>query len=150
MINAFLKIAAWAVFIGLLVIAIGIAIPKIWHLQFLASTDAASFWNAGWIVGGAVLILLIAAATTIAKRKSLTDVAVEVDQRFKLKSRLSSTVAMTTTERETEAGKALAEDAKYQAEVLDVGEQFKIEPSWTMALSLIPMLLVGAPRPTSS
>ena len=141
--NQFLKIAAWAVFFGLIVMAIGIAAPKIWHLPSLASNEAASFWNAGWIIGGAILTILIAAGLTIANRKSLTDVAVEVDQRFKLKSRLSSTMAMTPQERESAAGVALAQDAQHQAEVIAVGEQFQIEPRWSMALPLIPMLLLG-------
>ena len=143
MLNLFLKIAAWAVFIGLLVIAIGIAVPKIWHLPVLSSTDASQFWNAGWIIGGAVLTILVAAGITIAKRSSFSDVAMEVDQRFKLKSRLSSAVAMTAKERESDAGVALARDAHHQAEVLDVSEQFQIQPRWSMALPLIPMLLVG-------
>ena len=143
MFNLFLKIAAWAVFIGLLVIAIGIAVPKIWHLPALTSTDASQFWNAGWIIGGAILTILVAAGITIAKRSSFSDVAMEVDQRFKLKSRLSSAVAMTNKERESDAGIALAKDAHHQAEVLDVSEQFQIQPRWSMALPLIPMLLVG-------
>ena len=142
--NQFLKIGAWALFFGLIVMAIGIATPKIWHFASLASADAANFWNAGWIIGGAVLTILIAGGLTIANRKSLTDVAVEVDQRFKLKSRISSTIAMTPQERESAAGIALAEDAQHQAEVIDVGEEFKLEPRWSMALPLIPMLLLGA------
>ena len=101
--NQFLKIGAWALFFGLIVMAIGIATPKIWHIASLASADAANFWNAGWIIGGAVLTILIAGGLTIANRKSLTDVAVEVDQRFKLKSRISSTIAMTPQERESAA-----------------------------------------------
>ena len=142
--NQFLKIGAWALFFGLIVMAIGIATPKIWHIASLASADATNFWNAGWIIGGAVLTILIAGGLTIANRKSLTDVAVEVDQRFKLKSRISSTIAMTPQERESAAGIALAEDAQHQAEVIDVGEEFKLEPRWSMALPLIPMLLLGA------
>lgn len=142
-INQFLKIAAWALFFGLTVMAIGIAVPKIWHMPALASTEAANFWNAGWIIGGAVLTILIAGGITIANRKSLTDVAVEVDERFKLKSRISSTVAMSPEDRASAAGIALTEDAIHQAEVIDVGEQFRIEPRWTMALPLIPILLLG-------
>ena len=141
--NQFLKITAWAVFFGLIVIAIGIAAPKIRYLPFLASADSARFWNAGWIIGGAILTIFIAAGLTIANRKSLADVAVEVDQRFKLKSRLSSTIAMAPQERESAAGVALAEDAQHQAEVIDVGEQFPIQRRWSMALPLIPMLLLG-------
>ncbi len=141
--NQFIKIGAWALFFGLIVMAIGIAAPKIWHFSSLTTVDAANFWNAGWIIGGAVLTILIAGGLTIANRKSLTDVAVEVDQRFKLKSRLSSTIAMTPQERQSAAGIALAEDAQHQAEVIEVGDQFKIQPRWSMALPLIPMLLLG-------
>ena len=143
MLNLFLKIGAWAVFAGLLVIAIGIAVPKIWHLSALDSTEASQFWNAGWIIGGAVLTILVAAGITIAKRSSFTDVAIQVDERFKLKSRISSAVAMTTQQRESNAGIALAKDAHHQAEVLDISDQFQIQPRWSMALPLIPMLLVG-------
>ena len=142
-INQFLKIAAWAVFFGLIVMAIGIAAPKIWHMPALVSAEAANFWNAAWIIGGAVLTILIAGGITIANRKSLTDVAVEVDERFRLKSRVSSTLAMSPEDRESRAGIALTEDAIHQAEVIDVGEQFRIEPRWSMALPLIPMLLLG-------
>ena len=142
-INHFLVILAWAVFAGLVVIAVGIAIPKIWHLSSLQSPEAASFWNAAWIIGGAVSVILVAAGITIAKRQTFASVATEVDQRFNLKSRLSSTVGMSADDRQSEAGKALAADAKYQAEVIDVGDQFKIEPRRSMLLPLIPMILVG-------
>ncbi len=141
-INQFLKIATWALFLGLIVMTIGIAAPKIWHIPALATLEASNFWNAGWIIGGAVLTILIAGGITIANRKSLTDVAVEVDKRFKLKSRISSTVAMTTEDRKSAAGIALTKDAVHQAEVIDVGEQFKIEPRWSMALPLLPMVLL--------
>ena len=141
-INQFLKIATWALFLGLIVMTIGIAAPKIWHIPALATLEASNFWNAGWIIRGAVLTILIAGGITIANRKSLTDVAVEVDKRFKLKSRISSTVAMTTEDRKSAAGIALTKDAVHQAEVIDVGEQFKIEPRWSMALPLLPMVLL--------
>ena len=141
-INQFLKIATWALFLGLIVMTIGIAAPKIWHIPALTTLEASNFWNAGWIIGGAVLTILIAGGITIANRKSLTDVAVEVDKRFKLKSRISSTVAMTTEDRKSAAGIALTKDAVHQAEVIDVGEQFKIEPRWSMALPLLPMVLL--------
>lgn len=142
-VNQFLKIATWAAFFGLLVMALGIAAPKVWHWPSLGTTDSADFWNAGWIISGAILTILIAAGITIANRKSLTDTALEVDQRFKLKSRLSSTIAMTPEDRTTAAGLALIDDANHQAEVIDIGEQFKIEPSWSFALPLIPVLLLG-------
>jgi len=92
--NHFLRIIAWTLLATLLLIAVGIAVPKLWHLSFLDNPDAANFWIAGWTIGGAVAGLMMAAGLTIARRQSLLNVAVEVDQRFGLKSRLSSTMAM--------------------------------------------------------
>lgn len=143
MVNQFLKIIAWSLFLGFVVIAVGVAVPKIWHLGSLESVEASQFWNAAWIIGGAVITMLVAAGITIAKRQSITDVAVEVDRRFNLKSRLSSASAMTDQQRRSAAGEALTADAVRQAEVIDVGEQFPVQPNWSIALPLIPMLLVG-------
>jgi len=47
--NRFLSIFAWSLFAGLLVAAIGLAIPKIWHLPFLSEQRASEFWTAGWL-----------------------------------------------------------------------------------------------------
>lgn len=143
MLNQFLKIIAGSLFLGFVVIAIGIAVPKIWHLNSLGTDEASQFWNAAWIIGGAVATLFTAAGITIANRQSISDVAVEVDRRFNLKSRLSSATTMTTQQRRSAAGEALAADAAHQAEVIDVGEQFPLQPHWSIALPLIPILLVG-------
>jgi hypothetical protein len=143
MINQFLQIMAWAMFLGFLVIAIGVAVPKIWHLPSLHSLEAAQFWNAAWIVGGSVLTLLLAAGIAIMKRQSMAEVAVEVDHRFNLKQRLSSTLTMSANQRQTDAGEALTADATHQAEVIDVGEQFPIQPRWSMVLPLAPLMLLG-------
>ena len=140
--NHFLRIIAWTLLATLLLIAIGIAAPKLWHLPFLDDPEAANFWIAGWTIGGAVAGLMLAAGLTIARRQSLLNVAVEVDHRFGLKSRLSSTMAMSADDHGTEAGVALAEDAAKEASRIDVRDEFKIEPPWQLCLPLLAALLV--------
>jgi len=140
--NHFLRIIAWTLLATLLLIAIGIAVPKLWHLPFLDDPEAANFWTAGWTIGGAVVGLMLAAALTIVRRQSLLNVAVEVDQRFGLKSRLSSALAMSADDHGSDAGAALADDAAKEASKIDVRDEFKIEAPWQLCLPLLAGLLV--------
>ena len=140
--NHFLRVIAWTLLATLLLIAVGIAVPKLWHLSFLDDPEAANFWIAGWTIGGAVAGLMLAAGLTVARRQSLLNVAVEVDQRFGLKSRLSSTLAMSPDDQSSDAGAALAEDAAKEASMIDVRDEFKIETPWQLCLPLLAALLV--------
>jgi len=142
--NRFIGVFAWSLFAGLLVAAIGLAIPKIWHLAFLDSQNAQDFWMAGWLIGGGVLALIIAAALTIRKMSRIEDAAIEVDRRFALRERLSSALTIDSDEANSEAGEALLKDAQRSAEVIDVRDQFKLERSWRFALPLIPLALIFA------
>ena len=116
--NHFLRVITWTLLATLILIAIGIAIPKIWHLAFLDEAEAANFWMAAWVIGGSILGLFLAAGLTIVKRQSLLNVAVEVDRRFGLKSRLSSTLAMSPDDQASVAGAALTQDAAHQADLI--------------------------------
>ncbi len=140
--NHFLRVIAWTLLATMLLIAVGIAVPKIWHLPFLDDPEAANFWTAGWAIGGAVAGLVLAAVLTIARRESLLNIAVEVDQRFGLKSRLSSTLAMSADAQSSVAGAALAEDAAKEASMIDVRDEFKIETPWQLCLPLLAVILV--------
>lgn len=140
--NHFLRVIAWTLLATLLLIAVGIAVPKLWHLPFLDDPEAANFWIAGWTIGGAVAGLMLAAVLTIARRQSLLNVAVEVDQRFGLKSRLSSALAMSPDDHGSKAGAALADDAAKEASVIDVRDEFKIETPWQLCLPLLAAMLV--------
>ncbi len=140
--NRFLSIFAWSLFTGLLVAAVGLVIPKIWHLSFLGSQNSADFWTAGWLIGGGVLSLVAAALLTARGISQTQDAAIEVDRRFALRERLSSALSINTDEADSEAGKALLKDAQNNAEVIDVRDQFKLERSWRFALPLIPLLMI--------
>ena len=140
----FFSMLTMAAFCGLLVAVVGMAIPKIWHLDFLQSQNHHDAWVYSWIIGGAVLGFLTAAVLTWKSKSSSMDVAVEVDKRFGLKERLSSAMSLSAEEADTKAGQALVADAESRAQTIDVRDEFPFQPNWRALLPLIPIaLLVG-------
>lgn len=133
----FLSIVAWSLFATLLVAAIGLAIPKFW----VVPVDA-DVWFWSWTGGSLGLGLLIAGVWTYCVRRSSVEAAIELDHRFGLKERVSSSLTLTPQERETEAGRALLHDAAARVETLDVADQFKVTPGGRFALPLIPAIAI--------
>jgi len=131
----FLRVLTWSLFGTFLVAAIAIAIPKIW-----AVSVSETMWTRGWLIGAAILGLLIAAAWALLNRRSPLEAAIEIDQRFGLKERVSSTFALSSDDLETEAGQALVEDASRRVAKLDIGEKFRTEGKsrWSALLPLAP------------
>lgn len=135
----FVSVAVWALFAALLLAAIGLATPKIWAL----SLDQ-QVWLASWVGGSVAVGLLIAGVWTYFIRRSALDAAIEIDLRYGLRERVSSTLSLTPDELNTEAGKALVSDAVRRVERIDVRDQFKVAPNWRLALPLIPALAIVA------
>ena len=104
----FLSAFGWAVFAGLLLTLIGFVIPKVWHLDMLATQDHHDAWTLSWLVGGGLLGLLVACVLAWRGRESEVTTATEIDRRFGLKERLSSAISLPDSERETEAAQALS------------------------------------------
>ncbi len=142
MMGQFFRILTWSLFAGLLLSAIGMLIPKIWHLGFMDDAAQNQAWLYSWIGGGIAIAVLSAVIMTIAQLKSNLDVAVEVDRRFGLKERLSSALSLTDQDLETNAGAALIEDAVSRAETIDVRDQFRYQPTWRALLPLIPIAIM--------
>ena len=139
----FFSTLGWSMFAGLLLAAIAILIPKIWHLGFLKTGEHHQTWVYSWVLGGAVLALLFSAMITWLLRPTGLEAAVEVDKRFGLKERLSSALSLSESERESSAGQALISDAAHQAETIDVRDQFPLQPSARALLPLIPIAIVA-------
>jgi DNA repair exonuclease SbcCD ATPase subunit len=135
----FLAIVVWSLFATLLIGAVGLAIPKIWALP----TIKQDIWNYSWLGGSVVVGLVIAMIWTYVVRRSSIDAAIELDRRYGLKERVSSTLALAPSEMESEIGKALVADAIRKVERIDVREQFRIQPTWRFALPIVPMLVIG-------
>ncbi len=132
----FLTIVAWSLFASLLVGAIGLAIPKIWALSGI-DREA---WKWTWIGGSIATGLLMAGVWTYFVRRSALEAAIEIDRRFGLKERVSSTLALAPEELNSDIGQALMQDAARRVERIDVREHFKVVPSWRNVLPIVPAI----------
>ena len=130
--------------VGLVLAVVGIAIPKIWHLDFLSTDTSQTRWNWYWIAGGAMVGFVSAVLLAMFRQGSRLSTAIEIDSRFGLKERLSSALVLSDKERSSHAGQALIEDADRRAETIDVRDQFKFETSRQMWLPVLPALLAAA------
>lgn len=133
----FLAVFGWSLFATLLIAAIGLAIPRIWVLAV-----EKQIWDWSWIGGGIAAGLIIAGIWTCLIRRSQLFAAIEIDRRYGLKERVSSTLALSPEEMGTDIGQALVSDAIRRVERIDVREQFAVSPSWRLLLPLAPAIAV--------
>jgi len=135
----FWRVCGWSLFSALVIAAIGLAIPRIWVLSAIEQR----VWDASWVGGGIAVGLLMAGVWTYVIRRSKLDAAIELDRRFGLKERVSSTLALTPSELNSEVGQALMTDAIRRVERIDVRDQFRVSPTWRLLLPLAPALAIA-------
>jgi hypothetical protein len=135
----FLTVVGWALFASLLVGAIGLTIPKIW---VLSGIDLQA-WMWTWIGGSIATGLLVAGVWTYVIRRSSLEAAIEIDRRFGLKERVSSTLALEPAELNSDIGRALMQDAVRRVERIDVRDQFRVTPSWRNVLPVLPAIALA-------
>lgn len=135
----FLAVFGWSLFVSLLLAAIGLAIPRLWAIGVNQQA-----WDWSWIGGGLGVGLAMTGLWTYLIRRSRLDAAIEIDRRYGLKERVSSTLALTSEERDSEIGKALMTDAVRRVERIDVREQFGVSPTWRILLPLAPAIAIAA------
>jgi len=133
----FLRVFGWSLFATLLLATIGLAIPRLWVL----SVDQ-QIWDWSWIGGGIAAGLLMAAIWTYVIRWTRLDAAIEIDRRFGLKERVSSTLALGRDDLSSDIGVALVTDAIRRVERIDLREQFRVAPTWRMVLPLAPAIAI--------
>jgi hypothetical protein len=131
----FLKVFGWSLFASLLIAVVGLAIPRIWALNIQQQ-----IWDWSWIGGGLGAGMVMAWIWTWVIRRSKLDAAIEIDRRFGLKERVSSTLALSPDELSSDVGKALMTDAIRRVERIDVREQFSVSPTWRTLLPLAPAI----------
>lgn len=127
-----------SLFVALVIAAIGLAIPKFRPVAIDART-----WMWGWLAGATVIGILAASLITYIKRSTPMEAAIEIDRRFGLKERVSSTLALTSEDRETDIGQALVADAVRRAERVDVSEKFTFKRRWWNLLPILPALCIA-------
>jgi hypothetical protein len=128
----FLDVLAWCWFATLSAALVLIAVDKRWPLGIEA-------W--GWAAGGLGVGLAVAMVWTFCRRASALEAAIELDHRFALKERVSSALALSAADRQTEAGEALVADALARIERIDVGGRFAVKPPQRLLLPLLPGVL---------
>jgi hypothetical protein len=134
----FWRVCGWSLFATLLVAAIGMAVPRVWVLNVDQQT-----WDLSWAVGSFAAGLALAVGWTALIARTKLDAAIELDRRFGLKERVSSTLALTPDELQSDIGRALVTDAVRRVERIDVREQFAVAPTWRLALPLLPAIALA-------
>ncbi|MEO2007549.1 MAG: hypothetical protein ABGX22_02565 [Pirellulaceae bacterium] len=132
----FFRIATWSLFGCLLIALVGLAIPKIWHIEV-----ASEVWNGAWLGGAVTLALVFAISWTYIARRSSLDAALEIDRRYQLRERVSSALSLPSSELETDVGDALTRDAVRRIERIDVSERFQVKAGWISALPVLPVVM---------
>jgi len=151
-IRRFAEVLGRCWFVGLAVV-LGLVILGRFHP--LPVTDA------GCAVAALGLGLVVALGWTTATGRGSLEAALEIDRRFALKERVSSSLAMPPEDRHSPAGRALTEDAIGQLRRLDLAERFDLAPPRRFLLPLVPGVLAllaavlfepavrAAPEPTA-
>lgn len=133
------KALSVTLFAALVVATIAVAVPA---LRFI-DVDF-SVWTKAWI-GGSILAALIASTVyAVVTAPSVSSVASEVDRRFGLRERLSSSMSLSSKDHDTDFGLALVADAEKRADQLAVEEKFPLKPNklgW-LPLAIVPVLAV--------
>lgn len=129
------KSLPWCWFLALLVAAIVVAIDKLYPLGILLGPTIGIALGAG---------VLLAVGWSYWRRSGAVDAAIEIDRRFGLKERVSSTLALAPADLESPAGAALARDAIRRVEKLDLRERFKFSLSGWSWLPLVPAAITFA------
>src|SRR5579871_3617542 len=129
----FLTALVWCLFATLLAAAVAIGVQK-WLLTNINGASWAQWWLVGAVAGG----FLAALVWTLARRRPELEAALEIDRRFGLKERISSSLALAPEEVDTPVGRALLDDAQRRIGKLDVQGRFPITLSRRALLPLIP------------
>ncbi len=107
--------------------AIAIVVRKFVYMELPSEV-----WAVSWLGGCAVMGLIATVIWTSLTKISPVNLALEIDQRFALKERLSSAITLDEETRQSPAGQALLADAVRKAERIDVPTKFPI--NWRQRL----------------
>ena len=116
-----LSVLAWTLIFAFSVCFVALLVPKIWFLPYQFEA-----WSLRWLAGCGLSAAVITAVVALMNRPSEMQSAIELDQRFGLRERVSSALLLTPSERETAIGAALIQDAQAKAERIDVRDQFPV------------------------
>jgi hypothetical protein len=129
----FLALLSWSWFAWLVAAAMIVAVDKFRPLGLMVWV-----WPVAALLGG----LLTAVVWCLATRRGELEAAIEIDRRFGLKERVSSTYSLAADQLESAAGRALVDDAVKRVERLHVADQFRVRLNRWAWLPLAPGVAV--------
>ena len=129
------SILPWTLLVAFGICFVALLVPKIWYLPMVGPN-----WPTLWMTAAAVAALLATALIAFLRRPSIRQSALELDQRFGLRERVSSALDLNARDRDTPIGEALLQDAATKAERIDVRDQFPIRFTAMMPWVLLPIL----------
>ena len=103
----FLKLFVPALFAGLALVVAAWLAPKFWSLRSWMPGLEMPAWYAGSLLVGLLLGVALAGFQLWRRRPTRLEAAVEVDQRYSLRERLSSALALDAKSADSDAGRAL-------------------------------------------
>ncbi|TWU28583.1 hypothetical protein [Bythopirellula polymerisocia] len=118
----FLNRLVTSCFVALTLALVAIAVPK-----FVAIENLPTRWSLWCALAGLGLGFLSALVWSLVDGLSELDAAVEIDSRFNLRERVSSSLALSSNDAESPAGQALLADAARAVHRLEVTSQFGIQ-----------------------
>lgn len=130
----FYKVLAWCLTGSLAAAVAAIVAMKVWPIAGVDPTT----WQLAWIGGSAGAGLLLAVVLTWLTRRDALTAAIELDRRFGLRERASSSLSLSSVERDSDVGRALVADAARRVERVEVGERFSLAPPRVAWLPLAP------------
>jgi hypothetical protein len=136
--NRFFQNLPATLLVTLMIALLGVMTPKLIHLPV-----SDSVWFGSWMVGGLLVGLLSNGIMTFLGRPTVYDAAAELDRRFGLRERLSSSLMLTAEDRDTELGRALVADAQRRAESIDIRDKFDWGLHRRLWIPLLPLMLAG-------
>jgi hypothetical protein len=133
----FLSRSVLCLFVGLAIAAVAVALPRLFVIGGLPA-----YWESVWLLGALGGGVLAAGVWTFLSRHSALEAAIEIDRRFELRERLSSSLSLSPEDQTSEAGRALVRDAARAASRIDVDEKFRVQLDRRAWWPLVPAAVV--------
>lgn len=132
----------WYLLACLGVAAAVITVPKLVFWAPLSQAATSDLWYPAWGWGAVLLALGLCLAHGWRSKASRLRAAEELDRRCGLKQRVSATLASSPGQVDADFYQALVLDTQQQIERVHVPDEFPIRSRWTLALPLLPILLL--------
>jgi hypothetical protein len=133
----FLGRLTWCLLAALTLAAVAVAVPRL-----VATNGLPANWDMIWLLGALGAGFIGAAAWTLLSNRSSLEAAIEIDRRFELRERIASSLSLTGDEQESEAGRAVVNDALRAVRRIDVDEKFRVRLDRRAWWSLVPAVVV--------